>query len=330
MRAMQIQNFGSSAEFYEAEVPKPKIKPGQVLIKVFATSVNPLDYKLRNGSYATLVPNFPVILHGDVAGVVEETATNVTTFKQGDEVYGCIGGYLALQGALAQYVVADHRLISLKPKTLSLYQSAALPLVAQTAWEGLFNKAHLKPKQTVLIYGGTGGVGHIAALFAKAAGANVTVTASSAAKAKIITNQLEIQSILNYKNQSIEDFVDTTLKGQGFDIVFDTVGGDNLYAAFKGVANDGQVITILPVGDYDLTGLYFKNASLHTVFQPLPIMSQQNMEKYGNMLKLIANFIDNNNIKPLIDTTNFTFNQVAKAHDYLESGKAIGKLVITI
>lgn len=328
MKAIQINRFGSSSEFYETEIAKPKISAGQVLIKVHATSVNPLDYKLRNGFYADLIPNFPMILHGDVAGTIEETAGDVTSFKCGDEVYGCIGGYLALQGALADYIVADYRLLALKPQTLTLHEAAALPLVAETAWEGLFNKAHLQPKQSVLIYGGTGGVGHIAALFAKAAGANVTVTASSNEKSEIIKKQLNITNVFNYKNQSIEDYVNTTFKGQGFDIVFDTVGNDNLNLAFKSVANNGQVITILPKGNYDLTELYLKNASLHTIFQPLPLLSQQNMEKYGHMLKLIANFIDQNNIKPLIDNNHFNFKQVALAHDHLESGKAIGKIVI--
>lgn len=328
MKAIQIKRFGSTAEFYETEIDTPEIKSGQVLIKVYATSVNPLDYKLRNGSYAAMVPNFPMILHGDVAGIIEATAQDVTNFKKGDEVYGCIGGYLSLQGALADYVVVDHRLIALKPKTLSIRQAASLPLVTETAWEGLFNKARLQPKQKVLIYGGTGGVGHIAALFAKAAGANVTVTASSIEKADVIVNQLGITNIFNYKNQSIEDYVNTVSKGRGFDVVFDTVGGDNLNEAFKAVANNGHVITILPRGNYDLTGLYFKNASLHTVFQPLPILYGQNMEKYEQMLKLIANFIDQHNIKPLIDPMHFNFNQIGLAHEHLESGKAIGKIVV--
>jgi len=328
MKAVQINRFGSSAEFHVKEIAIPQVKPGHVLIKVYATSVNPLDYKLRNGDYANLVPEFPMILHGDVAGTIAETAPDVTSFKKGDEVYGCIGGFLSLQGALADYVVTDYRLIALTPRTLSLRQAAALPLVSETAWEGLFNKARLQPKQSVLIYGGTGGVGHIAALFAKAAGANVSVTASSAEKSALIKNQLGIANIFNYKNQSIEDYVKTFTHGQGFDIVFDTVGGDNLNNAIKAVANNGHVISILPRGDYDLTGLYFKNASLHTVFQPLPIMTQRNMEKYGSMLKLIANFIDHNHITPLIDPAHFNFSQVALAHDHLESGSAIGKIVV--
>lgn len=331
MKAMQIKQFGSCDEFYKASLDKPELEAGEVLVKVAATSVNPLDCKLRDGTYSDLIPTLPWILQGDVAGIIQAVHPSVKSFKPGDEVYGCVGGFLGMPGGLAEYVACDWQLLARKPKTLTLIESAALPLVVETAWEGLFNKARLEKGQRVLVYGGTGGVGHIAALLAKVRGADVTVTVSSNEKAAIVRERLGIENIIDYKNESVSSYVERLTDGRGFDVVFDTVGGENLTVAMESVANNGHVITILPVGAYELGGAFkIKNASLHCIFQPLPLITGQDRLKYHELLTEAAGFIDQHHIKPLIDPNQYSLEEVAEAHRQLESGDAIGKVVITI
>lgn len=330
MRAVQINRFGTSQELELREIETPKPGEGQVLIKVHATSVNPLDIKLREGAVPQLIPDFPMTLQGDVAGTVTSVHPSVSAFKPGDEVYGCVGGLLDMPGALAEYVTCDARLIANKPETLSMREAAALGLVGETVWEALFNKARLNPKHTVLVYGGTGGVGHLAALIAKALGCDVAVTASSDHKATIVREQLKIDRIIDYKKMSVESYRDKFTDGRGFDIVFDSVGGDNLNRAIEACAPDGHIITTLPRGDYDISPAYLKNASIHCIFQPLPLVTGQNREKYQSMLKDIASFVDKHGIKPLIDQTRFGLEDAARAHQLLESGDAIGKVVIDV
>jgi NADPH2:quinone reductase len=329
MRAMVMHRFGQFNEFELVNIDKPKIKPGEVLIKVSATSVNPLDYKIRSGVLSDLVTQFPIVLHGDVAGVVAEVAHDVQTFKKGDEVYGCVGGFLNMQGALAEYVAADANLISLKPKKLDMYSSAALPLVAETAWEGLINKANIKAGQTVLVHGGTGGVGHVAIQLAKVYGAKVFATVSDNNKAQIALN-LGADIVINYKTESVHDYIYKYTNNNGFDIVFDTIGFDNLNKSIDAVAENGAVITIMPHGLYDLTNLFLKNANLYTVFQPLPLINQKNRSEYNKILTEIANLVDSNHLKALIDPKIFSLEDVGHAHNYLEQGKAIGKVIIKV
>lgn len=327
MRVVQIGSFGGPEVFSLSQKPKPELKPGNVLIKMQATSVNPLDFKIRSGVFPAWVTEFPAILHGDISGIVESVSPEITRFKKGDEVYGCVGGLLSLSGALADYVLADQDLIAKKPKNLSFKEAAALPLVLETAWQGLFQRACIKPGQNILVYGGTGGVGHIAALLGKAAGANVTVTVSSVKKVDLL-QKLGIQNIFNYKDTSIEEAIQRFTNGKGFDVVFDTVGAANLNNAFQAVGQAGQVITILPYGEYNLGALFVKNATLHTVFQPLPLVTGINRIQYHDLLNEAASLIEQYNIKPLIDPRNFDFLEVGKAHQHLESGLAIGKVVI--
>jgi NADPH:quinone reductase len=167
MRSMVITAFGDIDVFQEFTLPKPILKSGHVLIKVMATSVNPLDYKMRKGFFPDLVTSFPMVLHGDVAGVIEQIGEGVKDFSVGDEVYGCVGGLLDMGGALSEYILADANLVAKKPNSLSFVEAAALPLVALSAWEGLVTYANVQRNQTVLIHGGTGGVGHIAIQLAK-------------------------------------------------------------------------------------------------------------------------------------------------------------------
>lgn len=327
MKAVVIHEFGNTSTLEETELPRPKPMENQVLIKVKATSVNPLDYKLRKGDMPNLITKFPATLHGDVSGVIEEIGPNVQEYNIADEVYGCVGGIMELAGALAEYVVADVNFIAKKPKTLSFKEAASIPLVAETAWEAFVNKANIKCGDKVLVHGGTGGLGQFSIMLAKHFGAEVFTTVSTDDKAKI-AESIGAAHTINYKKETVEEYVTKHTNGIGFNIVLDTVGGDNIEKCINAVAANGHVISVLGGGSHNLDNLFFKNANLHMVLQPLPLISGQNKESHKVALSEVAKIIDEENLKPLIDKSNFSIREVAKAHDYLEEGKAIGKVVL--
>ena len=327
MKSMSINRFGGIDVFEAVMQPIPKVLPGHVLIKVIATSVNPLDYKLRQGLFPDLIKAFPAVLHGDIAGIIEKVGEGVQHFSVGDEVYGCVGGFLNMGGGLAEYILADVSLIAHKPKALSLTETAALPLVAITAWEGLVTYANVQQDQTVLIHGGTGGVGHIAIQLAKWLGAKVYATSSSLEKMDI-SKQLGADFTINYKDTHAKTYAAKYTQGHGFDVVFDTVGGNNLEECFDAAAPYGQVISILGAGKHDVTTAFQKGLSIHMVMQPLPLITGIRRTHYHEILSKIAELVDAGVLQPLIDKNKFRLDQVGAAHAYLEQGNAIGKVVI--
>jgi NADPH2:quinone reductase len=327
MKAQVITHFGDTSVFETQELPIPELKPGYVLIRVAATSVNPVDYKIRSGRYQAMVSAFPAVLHGDVAGVVEAVASDVSAFKVGDEVFGCAGGIKTENGALAEYMLADARLIAKKPKSLSMAEAAALPLVSITAWEGLFVKTTLKPNQKILIHAGTGGVGHIAIQLAKWAGAEVYTTISSEDKAAL-AKSLGAKETINYREESVQDYVARLTNNKGFDVVFDTVGGENIDKSIAAIALNGHILTIQANSTHDLAPLHAKAGSLHVVFMLIPLIYNLHRERHGEILKRIATIVDEGSLKPLLDPHTFSFEEVGNAHALLESGKAIGKVVV--
>lgn len=325
MKAFAIKEFGEPNIFQVVDLPKPELLPHHVLIKVAATSVNPVDLKIRQGAVVNIAPDFPAVLHGDVAGVVEAVGKNVDKFKVGDEVYGCAGGVKGSSGALAEYMLADANLIAHKPKSIGMKDVAALPLVSITAWEGLIDRAKVQSGQKVLIYGGTGGVGHLAVQLAKWVGAEVYATVSSPKKAAIAL-KLGADVTIDYRKTSVEEFVEKYTVGNGFDIVFDTVGNDNLQNAFKAAKLNGTVVSTVSLSQQDLTLLHVKGLTLHLVYMLLPMLTGIDRAHHGKILNKIADLVDAGQIRPLIDR-NFTFLEVATAHAYLESG-VIGKVVL--
>jgi NADPH2:quinone reductase len=328
MKAMIIETYGNPDVFLNVELPKPTMKDNEVLIQVAATSVNPVDCKIRSGAFAGLGADLPALLHGDVAGTVVEVGKQVSQFKIGDEVYGCAGGFKGLNGALAEYMPADARLLAHKPKTLSMAKAAALPLVSITAWEALVNKTNVRKGQRVLIHAGTGGVGHIAIQLAKHLGATVYTTCSSPEK-MVIAEKLGADYVINYKKEDVDSYVKTYTEGQGFDVVFDTVGEDVFTQSMQAAGTYGQVVTILAAATYDLTPFFFKGLSLHAVLMPIPLLSGVGREAYGQILAQVAKLVDANHIQPLLDPLDFKIEEVAKAHAHLESGRAVGKVVLS-
>jgi NADPH:quinone reductase len=327
VKSQIIQSFGEPSVFQYKEISKPELKPGHVLIQVKATSVNPIDTKVRAGAVPAVAPEFPAVLHGDVAGLVSAVGEGVTEFNIGDEVFGCAGGFRGTGGALAEFMLADADLLAHKPKNLTMEEAAALPLVSITAWEALFNRARLIPGQNILIHGATGGVGHIAIQLAKWGGATVYTTASSQEKLEIGT-RLGADITINYREESVHDYVQKYTNGKGFDVVFDTVGGENLDRSFEAAAIHGTVTAIATRSTHDLSPLHSKGLSLHVTFMLLKILNKDMHKHYGEILMKVARMVEEGKLRPLLDSNIFTFDEVSKAHEYMESGKAIGKIVL--
>ncbi|MCI0505587.1 MAG: zinc-dependent alcohol dehydrogenase family protein [Gammaproteobacteria bacterium] len=327
MEAMIIRQFGAPDIFEKASVARPQIYPGQVLIKVAATSVNPVDCKIRQGKLAAIAPDFPAILHGDVAGAIEEVGDNVAGFNIGDEVYACAGGVKGMGGALAEYILADARLVAHKPAGLSFREAAALPLVSITAWTALIDKARIQAGQQVLIHGATGGVGHVGIQLAKARGATVYATCASDTKAAI-AKDLGADYVINYRQMDVTTYVEKYTGGKGFDVVFDTVGGDNIQKSFATAALNGAVVSVSTRSIQDLSLMHAKGLSLHVVFMLIPLLYDVGREHHGMILREITQLADRSQLRPLIDDSVFKITDVGAAHQKLESGKALGKIVL--
>lgn len=328
MISQVINKFGDASVFERQTLSKPAIKTGYVLIEVKATSINPLDLKIRSGHYGHIAPEFPAILQGDVAGVVIEVGDGVEHFTVGDEVYGCAGGVKGENGALCDYMLADARLIAKKPKSLSMEESAALPLVSITAWEALHDKVNIKPGQKVLVHGGTGGVGSIAVQLAKSFGADVYTTVSTSEKASLVPG-LTADKIINYRQESVPDYVERITDGKGFDIIFDTVGEKNIETSFEALALYGTVVTIQANTTVNLSGLHLKSGNLKVVLMLLPLLHGIHREHHGEILQKIGKLVDNGKLKPLIHPNRYLFDQIQQAHEFAESGKAYGKIVLS-
>ena len=325
MKVMIIKEIGATDVFQLAEKEKPVAKSGHMVVAVKATSVNPLDTMLRSIELPWST-NLPEILHGDVAGIVTEVGTNVSDFNVGDEVYGMAGGVNGIDGALAEYMLVDARLMAKKPKTLTMKQAAALPLVSITAYEALVDKMKVKAGDNVLIHGATGGVGHIAVQLAKVLGANVTSTYSPANKA--LAKTLGADNLVDYTSETVTDYVIEYTGGVGFDKVFDTIAGDNIQKSFEAVKFNGHVSTILPIEDPLQIAL--KSLSFHSVLMLIPLCHGINHESHGRILTEIAALVDAGKITPIIDESDYSIWDVAKAHDHLTSGKAVGKITLTL
>ncbi|NNC36485.1 MAG: quinone oxidoreductase [Acidimicrobiales bacterium] len=326
MKAMILNAYGADASFEVTDIPVPSVKAGHVLVRVAATSVNTVDTMIRNmGSDLPLSPALPALLGMDFAGTVEAVGDGVTDFAPGDEVYGCAGGLADLPGALADYMLADAKLIAHKPKTISMREAAALPLVGITAYEGL-KRAGIAPGQKVLVHGGTGGVGHVAVQLARHFGTDVYATCSGGAQTAVIESYGA--TAINYKTDAVADYVEQYTDGAGFDIVYDSVGGANMTNSFEAAALNGHVATTVAMVEIDLTPAHFKGLSFHVVFMLIPMLHDHKRQQHGDILKNMASIVDSGALKPLLDETNFSLEQIGDAHARLSSGNAMGKIVV--
>lgn len=326
MQVQVITRFGGPECLELAEVAKPEVGHGQVLVRIHAASVNPVDIKIREG--LPIGPELPAILGADLAGVVEAIGAGVTGFAIGDEVYGCAGGVKGQGGTLAQYIAADARLLAPKPKTLSFREAAALPLVSITAWEAV-ERAAIKANQDVLVQGGLGGVGHIAVQLARHAGARVSTTLSARGDASL-AQALGADEVIDFSAESVADYVQRITRGRGFDVIIDTVGGQNLLKSFEAAAIGGQVSTTNARATIDLSNMHAKALSLHLVFMLLPMLRGEGRERHGEILRELGKIVDAGGVRPLIDPRKFSLAEAAEAHRHLASGEAVGKIVINV
>jgi NADPH:quinone reductase len=328
MRAQIIEDFGGTEAFKLTSMPDPTPAPGEVVVALAATSVNPVDYKIRRHG-PSIAPALPAVLGCDVAGTVAAVGAGVTGLEVGDEVYGCAGGVAGVSGgSYAERIAADARLLARKPASLTLRQAAALPLVTITAWEGL-ERAGVGAGTSLLIHGGTGGVGHVAIQLAKARGATVSTTVSSAAKAAVATS-LGADHVINYREERVSDYVARLTSGQGFDVVFDATGGDEIATSFAAARLNGAVVTIVSQYQADLSPMHLKGLSLHVVFMLIPMLHDVGREAHGRVLREAAVLADAGKLRPLIDPERFALEDLPRAHARAEAGQALGKIVIDI
>jgi NADPH:quinone reductase-like Zn-dependent oxidoreductase len=303
------------------------IAAGQVLVRICASGVNPLDTKIRAGKAAHAKQPLPAVLGLDMAGVVEAVAADVTAFRPGDEVYGMVGGVGGLQGTLAEMVAVDAALLARKPKSLSMREAAALPLVLITAWEGLVDRAEVRPGQKILIHAGAGGIGYVAVQLAKAYGAEVFATVS--ASKRQVVESLGATAI-DYQTVPTEEYVARHTGGEGFDVVYDTVGGATLDASFTAVRRyTGRVVSAQGYGTHSLAPLSFRGATYSGVFTLLPLLTGIGRAHHGKILGEAGNLVDAGKLKPLLNEKTFPPGEIAAAHALVAAG-ALGKVVVDI
>jgi len=324
MRAMIQQAHGGPDVLVEGDWPEPKLRPGHMIVSVEATSVNPVDAKLRAAKAPFGLP-LPAVLHGDVAGTVVAVAGDVAGFRVGDRVYGCAGGVASYPGALAERMLVDADLMAPMPETLGFGEAAALPLVGITAWEALVDRMRIGAGDHILIRGATGGVGHVAIQLARHFGARVTATCS-AAKATIAEG-LGADALAFHDRSSTAEIVRQYTGGKGFDAALDTVGGKHLQEAFDAVRNYGQVVS-LTRSEADFSQVTYRSLSHHGVFMLLPLITGRNRAAHGRILREIAALVDRGVVRPLIDERSFGIFDAAAAHRHFETRKAVGKIVL--
>ena len=333
MKAVMLTGAGGTDMLKLMEVPDPVIKePQDVLVRLHASGLNPVDYKLRRkgGFY----PNrLPIILGCDGAGVVEAIGDAVTKFKVGDEVFFFNGGMGGdEQGNYAELTVVHQDYLAAKPESLSMIEAASVPLAWLTAWEALFERCSLQAGETILIHGGAGGVGYIAIQIVKHAGATVITTISSPEKAGFV-RLLGADHCINYKEENFVDRVFDLTSGKGVDIVFDTVGGQVFADSFPAAKIYGHVVTLDEINfskdEVNVAKLRNLTLSYELMLTPMHFKMREARVRQTEMLETAARLIDDGQIKVVVNNI-FTLDEIAQAQHIVESGHSIGKTVIKI
>lgn len=324
--ALVLEEAGKA--FIKKTINLPQIGANQVKIEIYASGVNPLDTKIWSGNAEHAKQPLPSVLGTDMAGKVVAVGSLVTRLKVGDEVFGLTGGVGGNQGSLAQFMVIDEVLLAKKPNNLSMAQSAALPLIFITAWEGLVDRAKVDQHKTVFVQAGAGGVGHMAIQIAKAFGATVFTSAA-------IADHDLIRSYgatpVTFEEMHSGAYLDSYTNGAGFDIVFDTLGGTFLDAAFKAVKTyTGHVVTSLGWGSHSLAPLSFKGATYSGVFTLLPLITGKGRAHHGEILAKAAALAESGKLTVRLHPKQYTFENVDEAHAVVRQGQAKGKVVINI
>ncbi|WP_420148189.1 NADP-dependent oxidoreductase [Spirosoma sp.] len=307
-RAVVIEAYGGKDQLKEATVQLPELKANQLLVKVAATSINPIDWKLREGYLKQMFPwDFPIILGWDVAGDIVEIGADVTEFKVGDAIYA--RPETTRFGTYADYAIVDAELAAIKPENQNYAEAAAVPLAGLTAYQALFEHGRLKAGEKVLIHAGAGGVGTYAIQLAKAAGAYVITTASP--RNHELLQKLGADEIIDYHTTDFEEVL------QDIDLVFDTMGGDTQKKSFTVLKPKGRLISILSIEDEDLAkekDIFAKAIWLRT---------------NGKQLAELTELIEAEKVTSIISATfPLTAQGIYDAHALSETHHAVGKIVI--
>jgi NADPH:quinone reductase-like Zn-dependent oxidoreductase len=320
MKAVVITQFGGPEVLGISYVDEPSPKQTELLVRVRATSVNPLDYQIRRGDYPQEVP-LPAIIGQDVSGDVVAIGSAVKDFKVGDAVYYCSKIFHG-QGSYAEFHTVDESIVSLKPANLSYTEAASLPLAAGTAWEMLVTRARLSVGETVLIHGGAGGVGSIAIQMAKSMGATVYTTGKRVHTQAL--KNLGADYVIDYQNEDYLSAVDALTQGRGVDVIIDSIGGQTLAESPTILAQLGRIVSIVDIATpQNLIHAWGKNATYHFVF------TRQNRGKLDRITRLAEQGL----VKPVIDSM-FSLEEISEAHKRLEGKNRVkdlfGKIVIEV
>ena len=307
MKAIAIHSYGTEEEMVLIDLPLPSPEDEQVIVEVFATSINPIDWKLREGYLKDQLPfEFPIILGWDAAGVIHKVGSKVTDWKQGDRVFARPA--TTARGTYAEFTAIDQGLLARVPDDVSFTEAAATPLAGLTAWQCLYDFAGLQAGEKVLIHAGAGGVGSFAIQLAKHTGA--TVVATGGPESLPVMKDLGADHVVNYKN------TDNPLPND-FDVVLDTVGGETQEKSFGLLKEGGRLVSIVQPPNERLA----KEKKVRAGFVWL--------EPRGNQLQELAKLMDENKVKPLIDKVlPFSSDGLKEAHRLSQSGHAKGKIVI--
>lgn len=309
MKAFVIDKFGDHTVIQEKEMPIPDVGSDDILVKVHATTVNPIDWKMREGLYVDYFPvEFPFILGSDFSGEVLEIGSDVQNFKVGDLVYG--KAKTTRNGSYAEYIAVPQNEACSKPNVVDHTQAAAIPTVGITAWEALFDKANLQAGQKVTIIGASGGVGSIAVQLAKHKKAIVTGVTSSKNADMVIS--LGADAVVCYDTQEIS----SSLSNQ--DVVFDTVGSETMEEGWKILKDDGYHVSCSNIPTDNLKNKYPTVRSNFIFIKP-----------NANILSSLKNLIEEHAIKPVIDTI-YKLSEIRDAHIYVKKGRSKGKVCIKV
>lgn len=308
MKAVRIHQYGGPEVLSLEEVQRPTPGPDELLIKVHAASVNPADWKIREGYLRQMLPlPLPVTIGWDVSGTVEATGSAVTHFKRGDEVYARLD--LIKGGAYAEYALASESEAALKPKSVDHIHAAGIPIAGKTAWQALFDTANLRAGQKVLIHAAAGGVGVLAVQFAKAKGAYVIGTASG--KNQAFLRELGVDEAIDYEKTRFEDVV------RDVDVVLDTLGGEVQERSLKALKKGGALISVVGPPNAEQAAKYGVRAAM---FQMHPGSAD---------LVEIARLVDSGRVKTIVDTV-LPLTEARRAQELSAHGHARGKIVLKV
>jgi NADPH2:quinone reductase len=323
---MVMTDFGGPEVLEIQDRPMPEPGANDLLVKVEAAGVNPVDIKTRNAPrWGDRRP--PMILGYDVCGQVVECGHAVEGLQPGDRIMASPS--LLRDGAYAEYVVVDYRTAAVAPTSLSSQACAAIPLATITAWEALYHHARLKQGQTVLIHAGAGGVGHLAIQLARHSGCR-TLTTAGRPESLELCRQVGADAIIDYTQGDVVEQILSLTGGKGCDVVLDTVGGEVFNQSIACLADYGHLSTIVPgVPGDQINTLFGKNGSIHFEFMGGAVMKDHHPENNGRILRQAAELVDAGKLKPHVMKL-YSLEEIADAHRQVESGRTTGKCIIAL